>query len=207
MNKFMGFGLLILMVFAVSSVSAQGAESNPAITLERTGCHGTCPIYRVAVLEDGTVIYDGENFVSVTGKQTSEIAPETVAAMLELFKDAGYFDWNEAYDTQTVTDLPTVITSVTSAGVTHRIERYAGDNSSAACLPFLEQWIDEMTNSALWTGVQPDVSAISNGTDSPLITLQQGPNFGPGAVYTVAAFEDGTVIYTGIANVKELAFM
>ena len=61
-----------------------------------------------------------------------------------------------------------------------------------------------MTNTALWTGVQPDISTISNGTDTPLMTLQQSPNFGSGAVYNVAAFEDGTVVYTGIANVSQI---
>jgi hypothetical protein len=79
-----------------------------------------------------------------------------------------------------------------------------GDRTAPLALPFLENWIDEMANTALWTGVQPDISAISNGTDTPLITLQQGANFGTSPVYSVAAFEDGTVVYTGIANVDTL---
>ncbi|MEO8391749.1 MAG: DUF6438 domain-containing protein, partial [Chloroflexota bacterium] len=162
------------------------------------------PIYTVSIFEDGTVNYEGENFVSVTGKQTSEIPPETVAAMVAAFKDAGYFDWNDSYETQTVSDLRTVITSVTQNGTTHRVTRYTGDKTAPLALPFLEQWIDEMVNTALWTGVEPDNSAISNGTDTALITLQQGPNFGTGPVYKVAAFADGTVVYTGIANVKAI---
>ncbi len=205
MNKLRWLGLLILIVVGIPMVNAQENESNAAITLERTACFGTCPIYTVTILVDGTVIYEGENFVSVTGKQTSEIAPENVAAMVAAFKEAGYFEWDEAYDTQTVTDLPTIITSVTDDdGTTHRIVRYVGDTSAPLALPFLEQWIDEMANTALWTGTEPDISAISNGTESPLITLQRGPNFGSGAVYKVAAFEDGTVVYTGIANVNQI---
>jgi hypothetical protein len=158
----------------------------------------------VSILEDGTVIYNGERFVTVTGEQTGEIDAGTVAAMVAAFEDAGYFDWDEAYDTQMVSDLPTVITSVTSGDVTHRIARYMGDGSAPLALPFLENWIDEMTNTVLWTGVQPDISATSNGMDTPLVTLQQGANFGTGPVYSVAAFEDGTVVYTGIANVNEI---
>jgi hypothetical protein len=204
MNRMKYLVLLMLIVVGISSVNAQSAESDAVITLERTACFGTCPVYTITILEDGTVLYNGERFVTVTGEQTSEIAPETVAAMVAAFEDAGYFGWDEAYQTQTVSDLPTVITSVTRDGVTHRIERYMGDYTAPLALPFLEQWIDEMTNSALWTGVQPDISAISNGADTPLITLQRGPNFGSGSVYNLAAFEDGTVVYTGIANVNEL---
>jgi hypothetical protein len=204
MNKFRWFTILFWIVISISSVTAQDSNANVAMTLERTACHGTCPIYSVTVLEDGSVIYEGENFVSVTGKQTSEIPAETVALMVEAFNDAGYFGWNEAYDTQTVSDLPTVITSVTHDGITHRIERYAGDYTAPLALSFLEQWIDAMANTSLWTGVQPDISGISNGMNTPLVTLERGPNFGLGPVYNIAAYEDGMVVYMGIANVNKI---
>jgi hypothetical protein len=204
MNRIKYLSLLMLMVFGISFVNAQENEIDPVITLERTACHGSCPIYTVTILEDGAVIYEGEDFVSVTGKQTGDIAPEIVASIVEAFVDAGYFDWDESYETQTVSDLPTVITSVTDNGTTHRIVRYTGDYTAPLALPFLEQWIDEMAHTTLWTGVQPDLSGFSNGTDTPLITLQQGPNFGSGPVYNIAAYEDSTVVYTGIANVNEI---
>lgn len=204
MNKFRWFSLLILAVFSIASVKAQEIQNDAVITLERTPCFGTCPVYTVTIFEDGTVIYEGNRFVSVTGKQTGEIPPETVAAMLTAFKDVGYFDWNEAYDLQDVSDLPTVITSVMSADVTHRIAHYTGDHTAPLALSFLEQWIDEMTNTPLWTGVQSDASVVSNGMDTPLITLQQGPNFGRGSVYSIAAYEDGTIVYVGIANVNKI---
>ena len=201
MNKFNWFSLLMLIFFVIPSITVQGADSKVVITLERTACFGTCPVYTVKIFEDGTVIYEGDRFVAVTGQQISEIVPETVAAMVTAFKDAGYFDWDEAYDTQTVSDLPTVITSVMIDGTTHRIARYAGDSSAPLALPFLEQWIDEMANTALWTGIEPDVSVISNGMDTPLVSLRRTQNFGTGAVYSVAAYADGTVVYTGITNV------
>lgn len=203
MNKFRWFSLLVLMVFSITSTNAQEPWSEAVITLERSACFGTCPVYMVSILEDGTVIYEGDRFVSVTGTQIGEIPPETVGLMVTAFYEAGYFEWNESYDQQTVSDLPTVITSVTSAGTTHRIIRYTGDNTAPLALPFLELWIDAMTHTALWTGIQPDISAISNGTHTPLITLHQGPNFGSGSVYDIAAYEDGTVAYMGIANVNK----
>src|SRR5262245_32033036 len=121
MNKSRWFSLLMLMVFGIPSVKVQGADSDPVITLERTACFRTCPVYMVNILEDGTVIYEGDRFVSVSGKQTWNMAPKTVATMIQAFRGAGYFDWDETYDTQTVSDLPTVITSVTDNGITHRI--------------------------------------------------------------------------------------
>lgn len=204
MNKFRWFTVVILLVLSAASVTAQETESPAIITLERTACFGVCPVYTLTILEDGTVIYEGTNHVSVTGEQITEIPPETVPLMVTAFENAGYFDWNEAYDTQTVSDLASVITSVTKDGITHRIVRYEGDNTAPLALPFLERWIDAMTNSSLLTGVQPDLSAILNDGEAPLITLDQGPNFGLGPVYTVVAYEDGKVAYTGISNVGEI---
>ncbi len=96
-----------------------------------------------------------------------------------------------------------MITSVTLDGTTHRIARYAGDNSAPLALRFLEQWIDEMANTSLWTGIEPDISVISNGMDTPVITLQRERRIlEQVSVYSVAAYEDGTVVYTGIAHVS-----
>lgn len=194
--------LFVVNVIAVSAYVQPGVA--PAITLERTACFGTCPVYTVTIFENGTVSYRGENFVEVTEEQISEIDPETVEQIVEAFATAGYFDWNEAYTTQTVSDLPTVITSVSRNGETHRIEHYVGDYSAPLALPFLENWIDEMTHTQLWTGVQPNPGAITNGVDVPFITLQRQACFGTCPVYSIAIFEAGTVVYTGIANVEEI---
>ncbi|MEO8606553.1 MAG: DUF6438 domain-containing protein [Chloroflexota bacterium] len=204
MNKLKYLPLLLLCILGAASVNAQDSASNVAITLERTACFGTCPVYTITILEDGTVNYEGQDFVDVTGKQTSELTPETVKQMVAAFEKAGYFDWKETYDTQIVTDLPTVMTSVTLDGKIHSISHYMGDYTAPLELTFLEQWVDEMANSQLWTGVEPDTSAISNGTDTPLVTLQRNQCFGNCPVYDVALFADGTVVYAGIANVNNI---
>jgi hypothetical protein len=204
MNKLKFISLLIIFVLGAAVVTAQDSEANIAITLERTPCFGGCPIYTVAIFDDGAVVYDGTRFVETTGEQTSEIDPETVALMVEAFANAGYFEWDEAYDTRTVTDVPSVITSVTRDGETHRILRYTGDTSAPLALPYLERWIDEMANTQLWTGVEPPLYVMPDGTNTPIITLQRDACFGFCPVYSVALFENGTIIYTGVANVDTL---
>jgi hypothetical protein len=196
-------GILILLVVGIASAHAQESDASIAITLERGACFGTCPMYTLTIYDDGTVIYEGENFVTVTGEQTSQIDPATVELMVEAFVNAGYFDWNETYLTQTVSDLPTIITSVTHNGETHQIVRYTGDTAPLA-LPYLENWIDVMANTGLWTGVQRDHTSITNGSGTPIITLQRDPCFGFCPVYSVAVYEDGSVVYMGIANVDNI---
>jgi hypothetical protein len=204
MNKFKYLGLLVVLIWSAVALHAQDSSADVAITLERTACFGTCPIYTVTILEDGTVNYVGADFVEVTGEQTSQIDPQLVEQMVAEFEAAGYFDWDAAYDAQTVTDMPTIITSVTRDGETHQVTRYAGDGNAPIALPFLELWVDIVANTGLWTGVQPDVSAITHGGNTPLVTLQQEPCFGFCPVFNVALFEDGTVVFMGIANVDDI---
>ncbi|MBW4436575.1 MAG: hypothetical protein KME04_05545 [Pleurocapsa minor GSE-CHR-MK-17-07R] len=196
---FVGAALL-----GASALSAQTSDPTPVITLERTACFGTCPVYNVSILDDGTVLYDGGQFVDITGEQTAQIEPELVTQMVDAIVDAGYFDWADEYKTMLVSDLPYITTSVTRDGETQRIERYAGDTSAPLALAFIENWIDAVAGTARWTGASQGLSGILHGTESPVATLERSPDFGFGPVYWVSAYADGTVVYTGIANVPQI---
>lgn len=199
------FFLSISLLIGAAAVNALSVERlDPVITLERQACFGTCPIYSVSIYPDGAVVYNGERFVDVMGEQTTQIDPEEVTLMLETIDALGYFTWDEAYDLMRVSDMPTVITSATLNGETHRISRYTGDHTAPIALVYLEHWIDLMTNTATWTGVAPDFTQISSFGHEPLVTFERTPCMGRCPTYSVALFEDGTVIYLGLANVNQL---
>lgn len=193
---------LSLLVVGAAAVNAQDADATPVITLERTACFGSCPVYTVSIFADGTVKYNGQDFVQVTGEQTSEIPAETVTQMVQAFEDAGYFDWNAEYKDMRVSDLSYITTSVTRDGETHKIEHYLGDDKAPLALSFLENWIDDVAGTGMWTGAQNDPAYIWNGTSSPSVTLQQTACFGKCPVYSVAVYADGTAVFSGVANTK-----
>ncbi|HET9907580.1 MAG TPA: DUF6438 domain-containing protein, partial [Anaerolineales bacterium] len=131
-------------------------SDSPLITLERTACFGTCPIYTLAIFEDGRVEYIGQDFVTITGEQTGSISTEQVKELLAAFESADYFNLQDQY-TAPITDLPTTITTLSFEGKTKTISNYGG------CMPDLlipapqalcdlEIMIDEITNSAQWVG-------------------------------------------------------
>ena len=203
-NILKSVGLLAVCLLGAAAIQAQDTEPGVAITLERTACFGSCPVYSVTIMEDGTVHYNGERFVDVTGEQTYELDPATVQTMVDAIAEAGYFEWDEAYDAMTVSDLPYIITSVTRDGETHRINHYTGDGSAPLELSLLETWIDAMASTSMWTGSELGLESLSNGTDTPVATLQRTACFGFCPVYDVALFADGTVAYLGIANVDHV---
>lgn len=80
-----------------------------SIALQRTGCLGSCPSYRVEVRGDGWVTYRGESDVLVEGEHRWRVAPEAVAALLERFRQAGYFKLQGRYAVNAY-DLPSTTT-------------------------------------------------------------------------------------------------
>jgi len=99
------------------------------------------------------VEYDGLDFVEVTGVQTTTIDAAAVQELGDTMAEAGYFNWQDAYVNQEITDLPSAVTSITlSDGTTKRIAHYYGDTSAPEALTELERLIDETANTAQWVG-------------------------------------------------------
>lgn len=91
-------------------------ETNITITLERNMCKGTCPYYSLLIFWNGTIIYNGKEFVNVLGHQVSEIPPERVGELVKKFYKANYFSLEDLYDNIIITDQPTVNTSISING-------------------------------------------------------------------------------------------
>ena len=121
------------------------------ITLERTACHGTCPVYKLTISEDGKVIYEGRNFVEVEGEQTESLSPTQIQDLVAAFEQADFFSLRDYIDNN-AGDSQSVITSITIDGKTKTVNHYYGDSSAPQELFELESRIDEITNSKQWTG-------------------------------------------------------
>src|SRR5256886_133828 len=93
--------------------AAQGnGDKNDVITLERGPCFGPCPIYKVSLASDGTISFEGFNFVSTKGKATAQIRPQDFQKLVAEFEKMKYFSLDENYTIGTpgcggaVTDMP-----------------------------------------------------------------------------------------------------
>jgi hypothetical protein len=141
--------------FADSSVPQAPSGSSVMLSLERTACYGRCPIYTVTVLRDGTVKWEGKQFVKVTGKATAKLPATALTALAEAFKRADYFALADKYDSYDVTDHPSAITSYADGGKTKTIHHYHGDRSAPEKLSELESKVDELVGTNRWIGRDP----------------------------------------------------
>ncbi|MBW4658399.1 MAG: hypothetical protein KME15_06975 [Drouetiella hepatica Uher 2000/2452] len=130
--------------------------ADAVITLERTACFGTCPVYQLTVYGDGRVVYEGTAFVAVIGKRTAQISPEQVQQLVTAFETANFFSLENQYVAE-ATDLPGAWTSISSNGQSKRVWRYGSSdrpelNNAPRSLTELENQIDQIVNSQQWVG-------------------------------------------------------
>ena len=127
------------------------------ITLERTACFGTCPIYKLILKSDGTAVYIGTRFVERLGTYTAYVSGfEHLAKIIEARR---YFSLSDRY-TKPVTDLPSAITSVVRNGKRKTVENYG--NFGPLELWEIETLIDGVVANARWEKVSDSITKPSN---------------------------------------------
>lgn len=150
--------LISLLLGATFGFTQEGHPSNVVITLERTACLGTCPVYKVTITGDGGVDYEGKEYVRVVGTRRAKINPAEVEHLVQAFQNIHYFDLKDAYRSITnpdgtetiVTDLPTTYTSLSLDGRHMKVEDYVGAPKD---LEELEGKIDATANTKRWVAI------------------------------------------------------
>ena len=137
-------------VLAAAGSGDNSQQLQPLVTMRRTMCYGTCPVYSLELYEDGTVIYRGEKFVAVTGTWKVSIDPERVAQLVKTMTEAGFFSWRDSYNRMERTDMPSVTLGVHTETRDKTIIHYRGDSSAPRELRRLESLVDQVAGSDRW---------------------------------------------------------
>jgi hypothetical protein len=122
------------------------------VTLHRSMCYGTCPAYGVTIDGDGTVTWDGQNYVAVKGQRTGKITPEQVKALYAAFRKADFFWLLDNYSSH-ITDMPSFTVTLAYDGHSKTVTDYAGFRiGMPKAVSDLEALIDRTANTSQWIG-------------------------------------------------------
>lgn len=117
------------------------------MTLSRSQCLGTCPLYKILLRRDGTALYRGGANVPLVGDYIGSIDPETFARLARIVQSRGYFKlWD--YYTDNLTDGPTYTVSVVCDGVRKIVSDY--DGAGPAELHAVQDAIDNVAGPIQW---------------------------------------------------------
>lgn len=82
-----------LMLLAPTCFPQTGDVKNDLeIRMERTGCLGSCPAYRVTIQADGTVLYEGRSYVHAKGSHRRKISSKSAHTLAMNMVKANFFD-------------------------------------------------------------------------------------------------------------------
>jgi ankyrin repeat protein len=124
-------------------------NSKVNITLERSGCMGSCPSYSVSISTEG-VVFDGNNAVVAAGKHTDTVDPEAVRKIAKDFLASDFYSMNAEY-VAGVTDNPTYTVTIAIDGKPKTVLDYVGQwVGMPAVIVALEDEVDSFARTQRW---------------------------------------------------------
>lgn len=133
--------LLILLLSLYPLTTQETNKKNIVISLERTACYGTCPIYKIEIYTDNSGVYYGERFVAKIGKYNFKLTTHEISNILTKANEIGFYKMRNEYS-DAISDLPTTYIYIKDK----RIKDYFGAPEE---LKELEKLIDEITQENL----------------------------------------------------------
>ena len=141
-----------------TSTASAGALDFTSVSFERTPCFGTCPVYTVSVSGSGSVRFEGVRNVDSVGTFVGQLSPAAVASLRRAFADAQYltlddkYGYGEANCREYGTDASRVITSITTAERTKKVDHDLGCSNVPTRLADLYRRFDEIVGTSRWIG-------------------------------------------------------
>ena len=124
-------------------------DSKVAITLERSGCFGSCPSYSVKVGADG-IEFDGHADVAAPGKHFDHVDADEVRSLARKFAAADFYSMDSSY-TASVTDSPGYSLLISIDGKTKQVADYVGAwVGMPGVISELEDEVDQLGRTQQW---------------------------------------------------------
>jgi len=114
---------LPLLAMALCCATTNQGDKSPLITLEKTRCFGTCPVFTLEIYADGEAILRGEENIHKIGEFHSALSKKQVKELVKEFRNRDFFGFEDTY-TSSASDLPTTYLSFTDKGETKKITDY-----------------------------------------------------------------------------------
>lgn len=136
--------VVLPLVLSVWAPAQRATPDNTEIMLQRTGCLGMCPAYKVTIRGNGLVVYEGRDYVHTRGIRTGKISSSAFQALVQKFMDAKFFDMRGG---GIANDAPIETVSFTFDGRRNEVKEGCACPSD---LVKLEDEIDKTAGSERW---------------------------------------------------------
>ena len=102
---------------SVETVNAEPEEEKTMFaSIERTPCYGECPVYKLTIFSNGDALYEGRLNVEMEGLHTGVFSKRSLKQISDLAADINFFDFEDSYIDQYITDVPSTIVTFVKDG-------------------------------------------------------------------------------------------
>jgi hypothetical protein len=144
---------------AADDVEGARAPQLVFASLERTGCLGPCPVYRVDVLGDGTVVFQGGRFVKRKGRRESRLGRDQLIALDRAFEAAGFLQLETGGGE--LADAPSTVLAYATVAASRSIRRQPAKAGASAALARLEAEFGRIVELERWIGTEAEREALA----------------------------------------------
>lgn len=138
--------------FFAGAFVSDSISADDYVQLQRTGCYGPCPAYRVRISGSGAVEWDGDTDVEVTGQRAATIPSADAILLIQAFRSQGFWSLCSRY-WRNVSDNPTHTTIVSIGADKKQVINYA--RGAPAWLTDLEDQVDSLADTHRWRHGDP----------------------------------------------------
>ena len=114
---------LPLLAMTLCCATIYQSDNSLLISLEKTRCFGTCPVFTLEIYDDGAAILRGEENFDKIGEYRAALSKKQVKELVKEFRGKGFFAFEDSYSSS-ASDLPTTYLSFTDKGITKKITDY-----------------------------------------------------------------------------------
>lgn len=94
---------------------------NTLVSLRKTPCHGTCPVYEVRIDKNGKVLFDGQDFVAVKGKKYFQLSSKQFKTLHDKLAKTNFSSYKESYDEPRLMDVPSTFITYNNKQIKLRV--------------------------------------------------------------------------------------
>lgn len=118
----------------------------PVITLEKTACYGTCPVYSLNIYHSGTIELTGKENIAYKGKYCTRLKRAEWTRIRQAYLSGQFFSFRDQY-TSRLKDLPSTFVTFRWEGKSKTIEDYDGAPEE---LKKLEEMVERLIGTQHW---------------------------------------------------------
>ncbi len=105
----MKYFIILVSFLIINCKSAQYVQNKSLIFLQKTACHGACPIYKATLYSNGKIIYRGEKFTPYIGEIETQLSQKDLMHLINEFEKIQFGQYSSHYVNDKISDVPSII--------------------------------------------------------------------------------------------------